>query len=278
MNYRVVLLFSILIIVIGVFGLLTNNKDDKKDLITNATNVISEKKVYVLLAKAKENLAIGALLNNKDYILSHQELPESSPLVKNNLSPLSSIEGFLLKNNLEKNAYITRTMIAEPESPDFIKFNLESGKMIYTFEIGKKNQYLLNLFHPGDHVSLQLRTVESSNSNQINNPDHISIKSNNSSSNNNQDYVLTKIIPDIQIVSIKKYSDEESSKINKNNKNNKNNMLGYIDVSIKVSDLETIFMTEKSGDLILVPMKGSSQENKLSTIMPKLKVIKELRG
>ncbi|WP_254591973.1 hypothetical protein [Candidatus Hamiltonella defensa] len=275
MNYRVVLLFSILIIVIGVFGLLTNNKDDKKDLITNATNVISEKKVYVLLAKAKENLAIGALLNNKDYILSHQELPESSPLVKNNLSPLSSIEGFLLKNNLEKNAYITRTMIAEPESPDFIKFNLESGKMIYTFEIGKKNQYLLNLFHPGDHVSLQLRTVESSNSNQINNPDHISIKSNNSSSNNNQDYVLTKIIPDIQIVSIKKYSDEESSKINKNNKNN---MLGYIDVSIKVSDLETIFMTEKSGDLILVPMKGSSQENKLSTIMPKLKVIKELRG
>ncbi|WP_207144676.1 hypothetical protein [Candidatus Williamhamiltonella defendens] len=275
MNYRVVLLFSILIIVIGVFGLLTNNKDNKKDLITNATNVISEKKVYVLLAKAKENLAIGALLNNKDYILSHQELPESSPLVKNNLSPLSSIEGFLLKNNLEKNAYITRKMIAEPESPDFIKFNLESGKMIYTFEIGKKNQYLLNLFHPGDHVSLQLRTVESSNSNQINNPDHISIKSNNSSTNNNQDYVLTKIIPDIQIVSIKKYSDEESSKINKNNKNY---TLGYIDVSIKVSDLETIFMTEKSGDLILVPMKGSSQENKLSTIMPKLKVIKELRG
>lgn len=275
MNYRVVLLFSILIIVIGVFGLLTNNKDDKKDLITNATNVISEKKVYVLLAKAKENLEIGALLNNKDYILSHQELPESSPLVKNNLSPLSSIEGFLLKNNLEKNAYITRTMIAEPESPDFIKFNLESGKMIYTFEIGKKNQYLLNLFHPGDHVSLQLRTVESSNSNQINNPDHISIKSNNSSTNNNQDYVLTKIIPDIQIVSIKKYSDEESSKINKNNKNY---TLGYIDVSIKVSDLETIFMTEQSGDLILVPMKGSSQENKLSTIMPKLKVIKELRG
>lgn len=275
MNYRVVLLFSILIIVIGVFGLLTNNKDDKKDLITNATNVISEKKVYVLLAKAKENLAIGALLNNKDYILSHQELPESSPLVKNNLSPLSSIEGFLLKNNLEKNAYITRTMIAEPESPDFIKFNLESGKMIYTFEIGKKNQYLLNLFHPGDHVSLQLRTAESSNSNQINNPDHISIKSNNSSTNNNQDYVLTKIIPDIQIVSIKKYSDEESSKINKNNKNY---TLGYIDVSIKVSDLETIFMTEQSGDLILVPMKGSSQENKLSTIMPKLKVIKELRG
>ncbi|WP_016857891.1 hypothetical protein [Candidatus Williamhamiltonella defendens] len=41
MNYRVVLLFSILIIVIGVFGLLTNNKDDKKDLITNTTNVIS---------------------------------------------------------------------------------------------------------------------------------------------------------------------------------------------------------------------------------------------
>lgn len=275
MNYRVVLLFSILIIVIGVFGLLTNNKDDKKDLITNATNVISEKKVYVLLAKAKENLEIGALLNNKDYILSHQELPESSPLVKNNLSPLSSIEGFLLKNNLEKNAYITRTMIAEPESPDFIKFNLESGKMIYTFEIGKKNQYLLNLFHPGDHVSLQLRTAESSNSNQINNPDHISIKSNNSSTNNNQDYVLTKIIPDIQIVSIKKYSDEESSKINKNNKNY---TLGYIDVSIKVSDLETIFMTEQSGDLILVPMKGSSQENKLSTIMPKLKVVKELRG
>ncbi|WP_174889282.1 hypothetical protein [Candidatus Williamhamiltonella defendens] len=275
MNYRVVLLFSILIIVIGVFGLLTNNKDDKKDLITNDTNVINEKKVYVLLAKAKENLAIGALLNKKDYILSHQELPESSPLVKNNLSPLSSIEGFLLKNNLEKNAYITRKMIAEPESPDFIKFNLESGKMIYTFEIGKKNQYLLNLFHPGDHVSLQLRTAESSNSNQINNPDHISIKSNNSSTNNNQDYVLTKIIPDIQIVSIKKYSDEESSKINKNNKNY---TLGYIDVSIKVSDLETIFMTEQSGDLILVPMKGSSQENKLSTIMPKLKVIKELRG
>jgi len=78
-----------------------------------------------------------------------------------------------------------------------------------------------------------------------------------------------------QIVSIKKYSDEELSKINKNNKNY---TLGYIDVSIKVSDLETIFMTEKSGDLILVPMKGSSQENKLSTIMPKLKVIKELRG
>lgn len=273
MNYRVVFLFSILIIVIGAFGLLSNNKEDKNDLLTRATDVISEKKVYVLLAKAKDNLAIGTLLNNKDYILSHQELPESSPLIKYNLSPLSSIEGFLLKNNLEKDTYLTKEMIAKPESPDFLKFNLESGKMIYTFEINKKNQYLLNLFNPGDHVSLQLRTVENSNSDKINNPDHISIKSKNRSGYTNEDYVLTKIIPDIQVMSIKKYSDEELSKTNK-----ENYILVYINVSIKISDLETIFMAEQSGDLILIPMKGSNQENKLSTIMPKLKVIKELRG
>ncbi|WP_187312857.1 hypothetical protein [Candidatus Williamhamiltonella defendens] len=54
MNYIVVLLSFICIIVICAVGLLTNNKEDKKDLITNTTNVISENKVFGLLVKAKK--------------------------------------------------------------------------------------------------------------------------------------------------------------------------------------------------------------------------------
>ncbi|AJJ02795.1 putative membrane protein [Yersinia pseudotuberculosis] len=288
MNRKFLILFSLLIVAIGISGILLNPDKEIPELLTQTEK---RKERNIVLAQTRHDLTAGRLISKEDYSLQNIIVDESSDLVKNDLSHGHRIDGdsidgdrthdhrldgHLLKNNILAGSYITDEMLISPSSREFSRLNLKHGEIIYKFYITEKNEYLLNTLNPGDVLSFQLLTLETNKIKGMENG--IAIDSKSMNSKQKQKYSLNNVIPDMPILSIKTYSPEELSV--KNNKNNKTEAysLGYIEVIMKIQDLEFIHTVEKAGEVFLTPKSGDHRRIDLDDIIPTLQTIRELRG
>ncbi|AIN12699.1 Flp pilus assembly protein RcpC/CpaB [Yersinia pseudotuberculosis] len=288
MNRKFLILFSLLIVAIGISGILLNPDKEIPELLTQTEK---RKERNIVLAQTRHDLTAGRLISKEDYSLQNIIVDESSDLVKNDLSRGHRIDGdsidgdrthdhrldgHLLKNNILAGSYITDEMLISPSSREFSRLNLKHGEIIYKFYITEKNEYLLNTLNPGDVLSFQLLTLETNKIKGMENG--IAIDSKSMNSKQKQKYSLNNVIPDMPILSIKTYSPEELSV--KNNKNNKTEAysLGYIEVIMKIQDLEFIHTVEKAGEVFLTPKSGDHRRIDLDDIIPTLQTIRELRG
>ncbi|KKM53337.1 hypothetical protein [Yersinia pestis] len=289
MNRKFLILFSLLIVAIGISGILLNPDKEIPELLTQTEK---RKERNIVLAQTRHDLTAGTLISKEDYSLQNITVDESSDLVKNDLSHGHRIDGdsiaddrthdhkldgHLLKNNILAGSYIIDEMLISPDSREFSRLNLKHGEIIYKFYITEKNEYLLNTLNPGDFLSFQLLTLETNKTKGMENG--IAIDSKSMSSKQRQKYSLNNVIPDMPILSIKTYSPEELS-VKKNNKNNKTEeySLGYIEVIMKIQDLEFIHTVEKAGEVFLTPKSGDHKRIDLDDIIPTLQTIRELRG
>lgn len=288
MNRKFLILFSLLIVAIGISGILLNPDKEIPELLAQTEK---RKERNIVLAQTRHDLTAGRLISKEDYSLQNIIVDESSDLVKNDLSHGHRIDGdsidgdrthdhrldgHLLKNNILAGSYITDEMLISPSSREFSRLNLKHGEIIYKFYITEKNEYLLNTLNPGDVLSFQLLTLETNKTKGMENG--IAIDSKSMNSKQRQKYSLNNVIPDMPILSIKTYSPEELSV--KNNKNNKTEAysLGYIEVIMKIQDLEFIHTVEKAGEVFLTPKSGDHRRIDLDDIIPTLQTIRELRG
>ncbi|SUB31778.1 Flp pilus assembly protein RcpC/CpaB [Yersinia pseudotuberculosis] len=293
MNRKFLILFSLLIVAIGISGILLNPDKEIPELLTQTEK---RKERNIVLAQTRHDLTAGRLISKEDYSLQNIIVDESSDLVKNDLSHGHRIDGdsidgdrtaddrthdhrldgHLLKNNILAGSYLTDEMLISPSSREFSRLNLKHGEIIYKFYITEKNEYLLNILNPGDVLSFQLLTLETNKIKGMENG--IAIDSKSMNSKQKQKYSLNNVIPDMPILSIKTYSPEELSV--KNNKNNKTEAysLGYIEVIMKIQDLEFIHTVEKAGEVFLTPKSGDHRRIDLDDIIPTLQTIRELRG
>jgi pilus assembly protein CpaB len=207
-------------------------------------------------------------------------VPETSELIKNNISDSKDINSHLLKTNLLAGSYIIKELLASPDSDEFNRFSLQQGKVVYKFDIKQNDNYLLDALQVGDMLAFQLRVLETDKNKGLENGTAINTKD--LSDRKSQTYSLNKIIPAMRIIRIKKYSADELSE--KNNKNQKTEELltGYIAVIVKTEELDIIHLAEKSGDTFLIPSTilsgGNNQSTSLYDIIPKLRTTRELRG
>lgn len=273
MNRQFLILFSLLIVAIGMTGIIFNSDNETQE---PQQQIDKKKEINIVLAQTRHDLTEGNLLSKKDYTLKNISVEESSHLVKHALSQTHSIDGHLLKNNILAGSFITQEMLASPNSREFIRLNLKNGDVIYKFFITHRDEYLLNTLNPGDSLSFQLLTLETNKRKGIENG--IAIDSNKMNSRQKQQYSLNKIIPDMPILSIKTYSPEELSVKNSKNHKTEKYILGYIEVKIKTQDLEFIHTAEKAGEIFLTPISGEHKRINLNDIIPTLQTIRELRG
>ena len=293
MNRKFLILFSLLIVAIGISGILLNPDKEIPELLNQAEK---RKERNIVLAQTRHDLTAGRLISKEDYSLQNIIVDESSDLVKNDLSHGHRIDGdringdrtdddrtddhrldgHLLKNDILAGSYLTDEMLISPSSREFSRLNLKHGEIIYKFYITEKNEYLLKTLNPGDFLSFQLLTLETNKTKGMENG--IAIDSKSMNSKQRQKYSLNNVIPDMPILSIKTYSPEELSV--KNNKNNKTEeySLGYIEVIMKIQDLEFIHTVEKAGEVFLTPKSGDHKRIDLDDIIPTLQTIRELRG
>lgn len=278
MNRKFLLLFSILIIAIGVTGILVGYGDDKKET-TRLAQQNNEKKVTILLAQAIRDLPSDTLLDKTDYAIKKIAVDESSDLIKSDISDIININSYLLKTNVVTGSYITKDMLVPPDSDEFIHLNLQKDYMIYKFDIKQQEDYLLNTLRIGDTISLQLRTLETDKKKGMGNGIVINTKKMSGISNKN--YSLNDIISSMKVVRIKKHSVAELSEQNRNNQKNNEEIKGYIYVVMKTKDLDLIRLVENSGDIFLMPsynIGDNTKHNNLYEIIPKLRTTRELRG
>ncbi|WP_042819410.1 hypothetical protein [Yersinia wautersii] len=298
MNRKFLILFSLLIVAIGISGILLNPDKEIPELLNQAEK---RKERNIVLAQTRHDLTAGRLISKEDYSLQNIIVDESSDLVKNDLSHGHRIDGdringdrtdddrtdddrtddhrldgHLLKNNILAGSYLTDEMLISPSSREFSRLNLKHGEIIYKFYITEKNEYLLKTLNPGDFLSFQLLTLETNKTKGMENG--IAIDSKSMNSKQKQKYSLNNVIPDMPILSIKTYSPDELSV--KNNKNNKTEeySLGYIEVIMKIQNLEFIHTVEKAGEVFLTPKSGDHKRIDLDDIIPTLQTIRELRG
>ncbi|MFV8801426.1 tight adherance operon protein [Yersinia sp. LJYL362] len=279
MNRKFILLCSILIIAIGVTGILMGTVDDKK-ITNNFTAPNKEKDVTIILAQATTDLSLGTLLTHTDYTIKKITVPPSSELIKNDMSENAIINSYLLKTNILEGSYITKDMLASPDSDEFSYLSLQKGQIIYKFDIKQQDDYLLNTLNVGDTLSFQLRTLETDRNKGMEYGTTINTKSIND--RKRQTYSLNRIIPDMRIIRMKKYSTSELSEKNNNKQKTEDILVGNITVIIKTKELNLIHIVEKSGDILLVPSYKPADGERISTnlydIIPKLRTTRELRG
>lgn len=279
MNRKFILLCSILIIAIGVTGILMGTVDDKK-ITNNFSASNKEKDVTIILAQATTDLSLGTLLTHTDYTIKKITVPPSSELIKNDISENAIINSYLLKTNILEGSYITKDMLASPDSDEFSYLSLQKGQVIYKFDIKQQDDYLLNTLNVGDTLSFQLRTLETDRNKGMEHGTTINTKSIND--RKRQTYSLNRIIPDMRIIRIKKYSTSELSEKNNNKQKTEDILVGNIAVIIKTKELNLIHLVEKSGDILLVPSYKPVDGERISTnlydIIPKLRTTRELRG
>lgn len=127
MNRKFLLLFSILIIAIGSAGIMINTKNDEQTPY-NFVDSKKEKEVKIILAQSIHDLSSGTLLTQNDYALKTIIVPESSELIKNNISGSTDINSHLLKVNLVAGSYITQDVLVSPDSNEFNYLNLKKVK------------------------------------------------------------------------------------------------------------------------------------------------------
>lgn len=277
MNRKFLLLFSILIVAIGAAGIMINAKNDEHTPY-NFIDSNKEKEVEIVLAQSTHDLSSGTLLTQNDYALKAIMVPESSELIKSNMSGKTGINSHLLKVNLAAGSYITTAVLASPDSDEFNYLNLKKGEVIYKFNINQNNGYLLDTLQVGDSLSFQLRVLETDKNKGMSSGTVINTKE--LSDKKSQTFSLNEIIPAMRVIRIKKYSTDELSE--KNNKNQKTEevVTGYIFVIIKREELDIIHIAEKSGDIVLAPSiaTGNNQSTNIYDIIPKLRITRELRG
>ncbi|WP_227731348.1 CpaB family protein [Yersinia proxima] len=279
MNRKFLLSFSILIIAIGLTGILMGSEDDK-EIMNNLITTSNEKEVVVILAQATKDLLPGTLLSQTDYAVKKITVPESSELIKNDISENVNINSYLLKVNILAGSYITRDMLVSPGSDEFNYLNLQKGQVIYKFQIKQQDDYLLDALSIGNMLTLQLITLETDKNKGMEHGTFINTKTIND--RKKQSYSLNKIIPNMKIVRIKKYSTSELPEKNSKNQKTEDTLVGYIAVIIKTKEIELIHIAEKSGDILLTPQNKNDANNSISTnlydIIPKLRTTRELRG
>ncbi|WP_315851159.1 hypothetical protein [Yersinia massiliensis] len=171
-------------------------------------------------------------------------------------------------------------MLVSPESREFSQLILKNNELIYRFNITQEEAYLLDALSIGDMIALQLRTRETDKRKGLENS--INIDTNELNDRKSQNYLLTNVISNMQVIRIKKHSSSDLSEKNKGNKKTDEIFTGYIDVIIHTDELDLIHMAEKAGDILLVPevRLGNDSHSPISLhdIFPKLHTVRELRG
>ncbi|HEN3627317.1 TPA: tight adherance operon protein [Yersinia enterocolitica] len=279
MNRKFILLLSLLIVAVGIVGILinTDNDNDKKNT-QDSTELNREQDTNIALAISTHDIPSGTILTANDYAIKKLLVKESSELVKSNISNSADINRHLLKENVLAGSYLTKDMLATPDSDEFNHLVLKKGNVIYKFNLKNQDEYLLDSLNTGDRLSFQLITLETDKRKGMENGTTINKKGMND--RQRQNYSLNKLIQSMEIIRIKKYSKDELTEINGKNRKTEEMLIGYIDVIIDMQDLDLIYLAEASGEIILTPTIGGEDDKSkhLYDILPELRTIRELRG
>lgn len=256
-------LISIVLIFVGlggIFMLYQNQSADTPPVIPPPITVEPEpetRNVTISVAIAKVDLAEKTVLTAEDFQLGTIKVPEDSAERRTyDLKKPTSIIGYAINAPIAKDAVIPTSILVEPGSTEFIGLFKQPGTIIYTFNLQKDEQYLVDNLKSGNYVDIFLsyeRNRLANGGNEYLSPPN--------TRNTVSDVFLKPLMMHKRVLSLTKNTDNtiNSNSININNDN--------IELVVELSDIDMKILKtiEDRSKLILFP---SLPDNLDIPIMP----------
>lgn len=134
MNSRLILIFSILITLIGAFGVISQVVE-----MRSATNDIPknvEQRSFVKVAKLNENVTKGDDIDLID--ITFDEIPENDSVGLIAIENVPGIEkGTIFKHRINRGGYIKNTDIISPKEKGYVEYVVTEGNIAYELLVKK---------------------------------------------------------------------------------------------------------------------------------------------
>lgn len=275
MNNRVIFFISIVVIGVGIAGIVLQERQPSNE-IKKEKNVVSEH--TILIAQALRDLQPYDIISPTDYKVISVSAPKdvTDPRDITSVSD-SSIRGYLVRNNISKDSYLSLSMLEAPSSADFAKHSLRSDEMPYSLPISNSDDYLLSSTYTGDKVSLYIRLTEVDKTKKNN----VGLIPEGSASADKElkKFVVSRIFKEITVLESKRFKVDENNKQSQYGRENA--PIGVIVVRLNQKQLAELRVIEKAGELFIFPDGGDSQaisKIRMDDVLPQFRSVKELRG
>ncbi|WP_109083021.1 flp operon protein C [Aggregatibacter kilianii] len=259
MNYRTLLIISVLTLVVGIGGIMfmpTEGDGSENQQTTTQPQPVAqpEKKPeqVILIAELKRDIGKGQLLQADDYALSEISVTEDSPLLNNNLknvvaaNGIQGLQGYLMAENMKAGSLLSDKTIISPTDPRFFTSSLDPNQEVaYRVYLKTGDDYILNTIHGGDYVVIYNQQVAKDSRNTYDRKELVKVSG--------KTLVLqTKSFAE---ESAKNPGDEKSSDgIPKNQE-----YAGYVALKVTGEQAKKFYSLDQGSKLVILPAEDNDQ-------------------
>lgn len=149
------LLVYVVMIVVGILGLFFYFNQSRPAAILQASQPEKKPQQTISVAVAIRDLDASTVLRAGDFQMKTVTVEVGSSDAQCNLAG-KSLDNWALKSAVPANSWILPGLLAEPGSNEYLSLFLQPGNILYTFELNKADNYLLNNVKAGQGVDIYL--------------------------------------------------------------------------------------------------------------------------
>ena len=260
MNYRTLLIISVLTLAVGIGGIMfmpafDNTENQQTIIINNQSVPETEKKPekLILTAELKNDVSKGHLLQADDYILNEISVPETSALVDNDLreattkNGIQGLQGYLMAENVRAGSFLSNKSIISPNDPRFFTSSLNpSQEVAYRIYVRSGDDYILNTILSGDYVSVYSQQTASDSRNTYDRKD------------------LVKVLGKAVVLQARNFAQvaEQGTETEKalGLAPNSEVYAGYVALKITAEQAKKFYSLDRESKLVILPVENNTQE------------------
>ena len=149
------LLVYVVMIVVGILGLFFYFNQSRPAAILQASQPEKKPQQTISVAVAIRDLDASTVLRAGDFQMKTVTVEVGSSDAQFHLAG-KSLDNWALKSAVPANSWILPGLLAEPGSNEYLSLFLQPGNILYTFELNKADNYLLNNVKAGQGVDIYL--------------------------------------------------------------------------------------------------------------------------
>lgn len=149
------LLVYVVMIVVGILGLFLYFNQSRTAVPLQASQPEKKPQQTISVAVAVRDLDARTVLRPEDFRIKTVMVEVGSSDARFNLVD-NNLDNWALKSAVPANSWILPGLLMEPGSNEYLALFLQPGNILYTFELNKSDNYLLNNIKAGQGVDIYL--------------------------------------------------------------------------------------------------------------------------
>lgn len=260
MNYRTLLIISVLTLAVGIGGIMfmptgEENSESQQTSITNQQESQTEKKPekLILTAELRNDVDKGHLLQADDYVLNEISVEEESLLIANDLrdavnkNGIQGLQGYLMAENMRAGSFLSSKSIISPSDPRFFTSSLDPNQEVaYRVYIKAEDSYILHTISGGDYITVYNQQIAGDSRNTYDRKD------------------LVKVSGKVLVLQAKAFSDSEDENAPEGKKAsdglpNEQEYVGYVALKVTAEQAKKFYSLDRESKLVILPAESNTQ-------------------